>query len=116
MSIVRMNSEEKNTVKKKDEHDENVSLHFPLASGATPRLPDHELSPPPAKKAHETEQGTPRPSASAPLQRGSSSVNVLEQLRNAVPPQVPPKTTSVQVRSSFRCCCCCFSVILQFSQ
>ncbi|KAI6193508.1 Ankyrin repeat protein [Aphelenchoides besseyi] len=44
-SVIRMNSDDKESVKKKDEHDENVSLNFKL-----PRRRDHSVSSPPPKR------------------------------------------------------------------
>ncbi|CAD5215903.1 unnamed protein product [Bursaphelenchus xylophilus] len=76
LSIARMNSLEKDDLKKKDEHDENVSLHPPNSASPLPRS-QNSLSPPPAKKIHENKENPTEPSKPAP-------------------PQVPPKVTSLK--------------------
>ncbi|CAD5211556.1 unnamed protein product [Bursaphelenchus okinawaensis] len=72
LSIGRMNSLEKDEIKKKDEHDENVSLH-----GQNATRSQHSLSPPPAKKVNENKE------------------NPVE-VQKAAPPQVPPKSLSLK--------------------
>ncbi|KAH7727098.1 Protein MEL-11 d, partial [Aphelenchoides avenae] len=113
-SVTRMNSEEKQTIKKKDEHDENAALSSAstlvdktLKDLSTPPSdPDHSLSPPPAKKQETDSAETSAPTPPAVPERptslsGTASSSAVPETNvvfrpNAIRVQRTPESPSVE--------------------